>query len=227
VTTDYRGGRRGIERMTSVRRLRRESTPSPSLGEGWGEGVTTDYRGGRRGAERMTGVRHLRRGQFPFPLGEGWGEGVTTDYRGGRRGVERMTGVRRLRRESTDAERALWALVRDRRLDGAKFRRQHEFGPYVLDFYCPEQRLALEADGGQHYEPRRVQADHERASYLESQGVRVLRFTNLEILREREGVIGRIQQEMEKRPHPRPLPEGEGQTTEGEEVSRKGGVDGR
>ena len=68
------------------------------LGEGWGEGVLP-----------------------PLPLGEGWGEGVTTDYRDRRRGVERLGAVRELRRASTDAERRLWALLRGRQLNGAKF----------------------------------------------------------------------------------------------------------
>lgn len=138
------------------------------------------------------------------------GEGVATDYRGGRRGVERLGAVRRLRQESTDAERRLWALIRSRQLTGAKFRRQHEVGPYILDFYCPAHRLAIEADGGQHFEPDGIQEDQERAKYLESCGVRVLRFTNVEIMGEAEGVIGRIQQALEETPSPSPSPTGRG-----------------
>lgn len=58
---------------------------------------------------------------------------------------------RRLRREATDAERALWHILRNRQLTGAKFRCQQQFGPYVLDFFCLEHRLVIEVDGGQHY----------------------------------------------------------------------------
>ena len=61
------------------------------------------------------------------------------------------SNARVLRAEATDAERALWTILRDRRLGGVKFRRQHSVGPYILDFFCPALRLAIEADGGQHY----------------------------------------------------------------------------
>ena len=100
--------------------------------------------------------------------------------------------ARRLRRTSTDAERALWALLRDRRLDGVKFRRQRPFGPYILDFYCIEKRLAIEADGGQHFALEGLRADAARTRYLEQRGVRVLRYTNREILLEAEGVLGAV-----------------------------------
>ena len=60
--------------------------------------------------------------------------------------------ARRLRRERTDAERTLWQRLRGKQLGGLKFRRQHVVGPWILDFYCPECRLAVELDGGQHNE---------------------------------------------------------------------------
>jgi very-short-patch-repair endonuclease len=97
--------------------------------------------------------------------------------------------VRRLRGQPTDAERALWRLIRGGQIAGAKFRRQHEFGPYVLDFYCPERRLVVEADGGRHFEVGQQAADAERTRYLRAQRLRVLRFTNTEILREPESVL--------------------------------------
>jgi len=146
----------------------------------------------------------------PLPLGEGWGEGVATAFRAGRRGVERLGGVRRLRREATDAERKLWALIRNGQLAGLKFRRQHEYGPYILDFFCALHRLALEADGSQHFDPAGIQADERLAAYLGSRGVRVLRFTNLEILHESESAIDRIQQALEETPSPSPSPRGRG-----------------
>jgi len=64
--------------------------------------------------------------------------------------------------------------------------------PYVLDFYCVEKRLVVEADGSQHVTPEGLQSDAKRTYYLERRGLRVLRFTNLEILRERDGVLAAI-----------------------------------
>ena len=110
-------------------------------------------------------------------------------YRDHRRGIERRSIVTRLRGQSTDAERALWRLIRARQLQGAKFRRQHEFGPYVVDFYCSEWRLVLEADGGQHFDEAQASGDAERSRYLQERGLRVLRFSNAEILREPAAVL--------------------------------------
>jgi len=98
----------------------------------------------------------------------------------------------KLRVASTPDERTLWALLRDRRLVGVKFRRQHQFGPYVLDFFCPEARVAVELDGGQHFESAAVERDAERDAYLASRGVRVLRFTNREVRFERDAVLAAI-----------------------------------
>jgi very-short-patch-repair endonuclease len=122
---------------------------------------------------------------------------VSTGYRGNRRGVTWPGLSRQLRRESTDAERRLWQFLRDRRLAGAKFRRQHEFGSYILDFFCAERNLAIEADGGQHYSDDGLADDAKRAQYLKAHGVRVLRFTNLEILHETEAVLERIRRAVE------------------------------
>ncbi len=99
---------------------------------------------------------------------------------------------RALRRTQTDAERALWRLLRSRALEGYKFRRQHGAGPYVLDFYCADAHLAVEADGSQHYTSDGLADDAVRTAYLEALGIRVLRFTNVEVLTNAEGVIGSI-----------------------------------
>lgn len=107
-------------------------------------------------------------------------EGTTPDQR------------RELRRAQTDAERALWRLLRSRALEGHKFRRQHGAGPYVLDFYCAEAQLAVEADGSQHYTSDGLAADAVRTAYLEALGIRVLRFTNLDVLTNAEGVVETI-----------------------------------
>lgn len=88
--------------------------------------------------------------------------------------------ARRLRRDSTDAERALWFHLRDRRLVNLKFRRQHAIGRYTVDFACIECRLVVELDGGQHLEARRY--DDARTASLEERGWRVLRFWDRDVL---------------------------------------------
>jgi len=94
---------------------------------------------------------------------------------------------RGLRRSSTDAERELWTRLRSRRT-GPKFRRQHTVGPYTLDFYCLAARLAVELDGGQHYEGVQREKDDVRDESLANQGIRVLRFSDREALLETEAV---------------------------------------
>jgi very-short-patch-repair endonuclease len=91
---------------------------------------------------------------------------------------------RALRRASTDAEAALWGQLRARRLAGFKFRRQHPCGPYILDFYCPHARLAVELDGGQHFEPEAQGYDERRERFLRRHGIRVLRFPTDLVFRE-------------------------------------------
>jgi very-short-patch-repair endonuclease len=73
----------------------------------------------------------------------------------------------------TDAERRLWSVLRDRRLGGYKFRRQHPFGPFVLDFACVAHHLVVEVDGGQHADS---ESDRNRTAWLEGQGWRVIWF---------------------------------------------------
>ena len=96
-----------------------------------------------------------------------------------------------LRRNTTDSERRLWAALRDRRLQGYKFRRQHPIGRFIVDFACTKHRLVIEADGGQHDENM---ADALRTAWLESQGWRVLRFWNNDILANTEGVMETVLQ---------------------------------
>ena len=97
---------------------------------------------------------------------------------------------------------ALWKVLRNRYLTGYKFRRQHEFGPYILDFYCPAVRLAVEADGSQHLEAAGLVADEERRAYLESRGVSLVRFTDTEILNEPEAVLQQLLARLEGTPSP-------------------------
>ena len=94
--------------------------------------------------------------------------------------------ARSMRREMTDAERKLWFLPRDRRLDGAKFRRQSPVGPYIADFVCLGRKLIVEADGGQHVENKR---DAARDRWLATEGYVVVRYSNIDILKNPEGVL--------------------------------------
>jgi very-short-patch-repair endonuclease len=94
----------------------------------------------------------------------------------------------RLRRDATDVEQKVWAALRNRQLLGWKFRRQATIGPFVVDFLCVEAALVVELDGGQHDED----ADAGRTAYLESKGLRVIRFWNHEVLENFEGVIEAI-----------------------------------
>ncbi|MDO8601559.1 MAG: endonuclease domain-containing protein [bacterium] len=96
---------------------------------------------------------------------------------------------RALRRAQTDAEKKLWHILRGKRLSGLKFFRQYSIGNYILDFYCPLKKLAIEADGSQHIEN---EYDDERARYLEKQGIQILRFWDNDILMNIEGVYGKI-----------------------------------
>jgi very-short-patch-repair endonuclease len=141
----------------------------------------------------------------PSPTGRGQGEGfhgpnVLPD--------DLLIFARNLRKVQTDAETSLWRLLRDRRLAGKKFRRQHPIPPYVVDFYCHEQKLVIEVDGGQHSEARRY--DEARTYFLEKQGLRVIRFWNNEVLKETEVVLEKIWRELNQPSPLTPLPEGEG-----------------
>jgi very-short-patch-repair endonuclease len=101
----------------------------------------------------------------------------------------------------TDAEKALWSVLRSRQVSGLKFRRQHPFGDYILDFVCLDRKLVIEVDGSQHGE--HAEADEIRTRYLSTAGFRVLRFWNNEVLQEFEAVkerIWKVVQEQESHP---------------------------
>ncbi|MDU0458824.1 MAG: endonuclease domain-containing protein [Geobacteraceae bacterium] len=98
-----------------------------------------------------------------------------------------------LRRNQTDAERTFWAHVRNKQFLGLKFFRQYSFGPYILDFYCPEKKLAVELDGGQHNLPDGREYDAERTAYLDGHGVKVVRFWNNEVLLELDSVLDSLE----------------------------------
>ena len=89
--------------------------------------------------------------------------------------------AREQRRHATPAEEKLWGELRNRRLGGLKFRCQHPFNRYILDFFCVSQLLVVELDGGVHDEEEQREHDLERTAYLEEQGLTVLRFKNTEV----------------------------------------------
>lgn len=106
---------------------------------------------------------------------------------------------RALRQNSTDAERKLWSILRSRQLNGVNFRKQVEIDGYVVDFLCAEQRLIVEVDGGQQSPER----DARRTAYLESQGFRLIRFWNTDVLQNLDGVWTMIEEALDSTPpHP-------------------------
>ncbi|MCR4404259.1 MAG: endonuclease domain-containing protein [Candidatus Acetothermia bacterium] len=102
--------------------------------------------------------------------------------------------ARQLRRSQTEAERVLWGRLRNRQLEGVKFRRQQPIGRFIVDFASLEQDLVIEIDGGQHAREPDQTNDRERASWLEQQGYRVLRFWDNEVLMNLECVLERIRE---------------------------------
>jgi very-short-patch-repair endonuclease len=93
---------------------------------------------------------------------------------------------------ATAAEALLWKSLKNSQLDGKKFRRQHSVGPYILDFYCPECRLAIELDGAGHSDLSTAEYDAKRTQFLNSKDIRVLRFENCEILETPELIVEQI-----------------------------------
>jgi very-short-patch-repair endonuclease len=119
---------------------------------------------------------------------------------------EAVARRRRLRRDATDAEAALWRLLRARELAGFKFRRQHSIGAYIVDFHCPRSRLIVELDGGQHYTPEAQSYDERRTSFFAQLGLRVLRFPNDVVLWEPAAVLEAIWAALTGELRPGPIP---------------------
>jgi very-short-patch-repair endonuclease len=109
--------------------------------------------------------------------------------------------ARKLRQHDTWAEKLLWSWLRDRRFSAYKFRRQHTYGPYILDFFCLEALVNIELDGSQHVHPEAAQQDTERDAWLTQSGVQVLRFWNSRLRREKQSIRDTIWQTLHAR-HP-------------------------
>lgn len=118
-----------------------------------------------------------------------------------------IQNARNLRKNATEAEKLLWSRLRNRQLSDLKFKRQHTFPPYILDFFCEQHKLGIELDGGQHNDPVWQMSDHQRTLFLEGKGITVLRFWNNDVLSNIEGVLETI---VNKIPSPQPSPKGEG-----------------
>lgn len=97
-----------------------------------------------------------------------------------------------LRRTQTDAEKAFWSKVRNRQFYGLRFFRQYSMGPYILDFYCPALKLAVELDGGQHNQCENMEYDSARTEYLKAHGIDVMRCWNHEVLLNMQGVLDKM-----------------------------------
>jgi very-short-patch-repair endonuclease len=150
-----------------------------------------------------------------LPLREGrktaqrfFGEGYVVDHKHANRLRRRELKQRfaaQLRINSTEAERRLWAILRDHRLVGLRFRRQQPIGPYIVDFYCSQAKLVVELDGDQHGSLQAILYDEARTRWLMTRGYIVLRFPNRSAFGGAQEVVDTIVHVLEE--HDTPLPE--------------------
>jgi len=89
----------------------------------------------------------------------------------------------------TAPELVFWTAIRSRKLKGYKFRRQYSTGRYIIDFYCPKVRLGVEIDGDSHFTNNQKQYDALRQEYINALGIKILRYTNDEIMKNLNGVL--------------------------------------
>lgn len=150
----------------------------------------------------------------PTPLPEGEGSKEGSEYgkgsmgRGGFHFQGLVEQARELRKKQTPAEEAMWAMLRNRQLSDLKFRRQHQIGEYIVDFFCSERGLVVELDGSVHDTPERIKADKKRDAYLRALGHTVLRFKNQQVFDDTETVLTAIANHL-------PSPSGRGAGGEG------------
>ena len=112
--------------------------------------------------------------------------------------IHNRNNLKDLRRQNrgnlTLAEAELWKHLQNSKLEGRKFRRQHSVGNYILDFYCPQEKLGIELDGKNHFSDNGYESDQIRTAYLNSLNIRVIRFENKEVFEQLEGVLEEIRQ---------------------------------
>ena len=164
----------------------------------------------------------IERESSPLPLGEGVGVRENGDEEikiNPSLPDALLERVRELRKNATEPEKLLWNLLRNRALHDAKFRRQHPISSYILDFYCPEAKLAIELDGSQHLEENKAKYDKERTKILKEQGIKAIRFWNSDVTNRTEEVLNAIWEELEERLPaltPSPSPSGGGEKSQHE-----------
>ncbi|MEW6418148.1 MAG: endonuclease domain-containing protein [Nitrospirota bacterium] len=131
--------------------------------------------------------------------------------RGGKRIMEKVHNIKKLkenrknlRNNLTPAEARLWSFLKNSQLEDRKFRRQHSIGSYVLDFYCPKEKLCIELDGTAHYTDEGYEYDIARTEYLRTMGIRVLRFENKDVFENAEGILEEIRKNFLKQTTPTP-----------------------
>ena len=117
-------------------------------------------------------------------------------YRGEMNFTGMIKQVRDLRKNQTEAENIFWELVRNKKLLGLKFRRQHQIGHYIVDFYCHSQKLIIELDGEIHNSPEQKKKDETRDKYLKSLGNKILRFNNTELFENTGGLLKKIEESL-------------------------------
>lgn len=103
-----------------------------------------------------------------------------------------------LRQNMPKAEMIIWAKLKSKQIEGCKFRRQYSVGQFVIDFYCPEVKLAIEIDGDSHFQEGATQYDEERQTFIESAGIRFMRFTNDDVYTNLNGVLELITKKIQE-----------------------------
>lgn len=132
--------------------------------------------------------------------------------RGPQSGFRKTVPLRRkLRQQATHAEKIFWRAVAQRQLGGLKFRRQHGIGGFIVDFYCVQKKLIIEIDGDSHFQDGAQARDMERTNYLESLGYNVIRYTNLDVVNNLDGIMQDLLEKISSAPSSSPARGGEEQ----------------
>ena len=116
---------------------------------------------------------------------------------------------RKLRHKMTNTERYLWSKLKMKQLNGYQFYRQKPIGNYIVDFYCTSAKMVIEIDGSQHFYDDGLEHDKERDAYFNNLGLKALRFTSVDVLKNLEGVIDKILENMNEIPLVPPFPKWE------------------
>lgn len=103
-----------------------------------------------------------------------------------------------LRKNSTEEEKKLWQYLRNKQFEGLKFYRQYGIGNYIADYYCPSLKLVIELDGSGHFTPEGLEYDKIRQEFMNSLGIKTLRFNNNDVIKNIEGVLERIKENVKR-----------------------------